>query len=208
MDCRRQKLTAHCETQLLQSVHSDYRRSFSSFLYYLLFSLSVYSSWRNRWKNFRNISNFQKRKKELRRWKLLKVAGSKQQAQYSILFKLQTNKDFNKEAFKATCGNLWRSNQGVTIKDVGQNLFIAIFGSEEHLTSVIDKSPWSFDKKLILMKRFHGDSSPANVTFSHSLFWIRIFNIPIKCMNKAVRTRIGNKVGELIMVDAPKSGLA
>ena len=136
------------------------------------------------------------------------VAGSKQQAQYSILFKLQTNKDFNKEAFKATCGNLWRSNQGVTIKDVGQNLFIAIFGSEEHLTSVIDKSPWSFDKKLILMKRFHGDSSPANVTFSHSLFWIRIFNIPIKCMNKAVGTRIGNKVGELIMVDAPKSGLA
>ena len=26
-------------------------------------------------------------------------AGSKQQAQYSILFKLQTNRDFNKEAF-------------------------------------------------------------------------------------------------------------
>ena len=47
------------------------------------------------------------------------VAGSKQQAQYSILFKLQTNKDFNKEAFKATCGNLWNSNQGVTIGEVG-----------------------------------------------------------------------------------------
>ena len=27
-------------------------------------------------------------------------------------------------------------------------------------------------------------------------------------MNKAIGTRIGNEMGELIMVDAPKSGLA
>ena len=65
---------------------------------------------------------------------------------------------------------------------------------------VVDKSLWSFDKKLILMKRFHGDSSPANVTFNHSPFWICIFNIPIKSMNKAVGSSIGNKMGELIMM--------
>ena len=136
------------------------------------------------------------------------VAGSKQQAQYSILFKLQTNKAFNKEAFKATCGDLWHFNQSVTIREVGQNLFIAVFGSEDQSMTVLDKSPWSFDKKLILMKRFLDDSSPAIVTFSHSPSWIHIFNIPIKSMNNAVGTRIGNEMGELIMVDAPKSGLA
>ena len=74
--------------------------------------------------------------------------------------------------------------------------------------TVLDKSPSSFDKKLILMKRFLDDSSPANVTFSHSPFWICIFSIPIKSMNKAIETKIGNEMGELIMVDAPKSGLA
>ena len=58
------------------------------------------------------------------------------------------------------------------------------------------------------MKRFFGDISPAKVTFSHSLFWIRIFNIPIKSMNKDVGARIANEMGELIMVDAPKSGFA
>ena len=40
------------------------------------------------------------------------VAISKQQAQFSILFTLQTTKDFNKEAFKSTCTSLWRSSQG------------------------------------------------------------------------------------------------
>ena len=65
-----------------------------------------------------------------------KVAISKQKAQFSILFKLQTTKDFNKEAFKATCVNLWRSSQGVTIKEVRQNLFLAIFGSEDRKSVV------------------------------------------------------------------------
>ena len=74
--------------------------------------------------------------------------------------------------------------------------------------TVLNKSPSSFDKKLILMKRFLDDSSPTNVTFSHSPFWICIFSIPIKSMNKVIGTRIGNEMGELIMVDAPKSGLA
>ena len=133
------------------------------------------------------------------------VAISKQQAQFNILFMLQTTKDFNKEAFKSTCLSLWRCSWGVTIKEVGQNLFLAIFGSEELVREIIDKSPWSFDKSPILMKCFYGDISPANVSFTHSPFWIRIFNIPIKSMNKDVGARIANKMGELIMVDAPKS---
>ena len=66
------------------------------------------------------------------------VAASKEQAKYSILFKLQTNKDFNKDAFKSTCANLWRASHGVNIKEVGQNLFLAIFVSEEHLEIVFD----------------------------------------------------------------------
>ncbi|KAL0007353.1 hypothetical protein SO802_008855 [Lithocarpus litseifolius] len=136
------------------------------------------------------------------------VAVSKLQAKFSILFKLQTNKDFNKDAFKSTCANLWRASHGVNIKEVGQNLFLAIFVSEEHLEVVFDKGPWSFDKKLILMKRFSGDVSPAKVTFTHSAFWIRIFNIPIKSMSREVGAKIANEVGELITVDAPKSGVA
>ena len=98
------------------------------------------------------------------------VAVSKQQAQFNILFKLQTTKDFNKEAFKSTCLSLWRCSRGVTIKEVGQNLFLAIFGSEEHVREIIDESPWSFDKRPILMKCFYGDISPANVSFTHSPF--------------------------------------
>ena len=76
------------------------------------------------------------------------------------------------------------------------------------MTEVLDRSPWSFDKRLILMKQFNGDLSPGNVSFQYSSFWIRVFNIPIKSMNSVVGTRIANEIGVPILIDAPKSGLA
>ena len=98
------------------------------------------------------------------------VALSKDHAQLSILFKLQSIKDFNKEAFKSTIQKLWRGLHGVTIKEVGSNLFLAIFVREEDMKEVLDKSPWSFDRKLILLKCFHEDLSPGNVAFKYSPF--------------------------------------
>lgn len=48
--------------------------------------------------------------------------------------------------------------------------------------------------------------SPNNVTFEHSPFWIRVFNISIKSMNRVVGTRLAKEIGTLVMVDTPKSG--
>ena len=93
------------------------------------------------------------------------VAQSKEQAQLNLLFKLQTNRDFNKEAFKSTIQQLWRGPQPVTIKEVRNNLFLAISETKEHKNDILDKSPWSFDKSLVLLKRFTSDVSSENVTF-------------------------------------------
>ena len=69
------------------------------------------------------------------------VAQLKEQAQFSLLFKLQTNKDFSKEAIKSTIQQLWRGSQRVSIKEVGNNLFLAIFDTEDHMNDILDRSP-------------------------------------------------------------------
>ena len=93
------------------------------------------------------------------------VSNSKQHAKFSILFKLQTSKDFNKEAFKSTVQKLWCGLHGATIKEVGNNLFLAIFTNEEDMVEVLDRSPWSSDRILILLKQFKCDLSPSDVSF-------------------------------------------
>ena len=73
---------------------------------------------------------------------------------------------------------------------------------------VLDKSTWTFDMRLILLKQFKGDLSSGNVSFQYSHFWIQVFNIPIKSMNFFVGTRIANEIGVSLLVDGPKSRLA
>ena len=75
------------------------------------------------------------------------------------------------------------------------------------MMEVLDRSPWSFDRKLILLKHFNGDLSSGNVSFQYSPFWIRVLNIPIKSMNKAIGNHTIKDIGVLLLVDAPKSGL-
>ena len=58
------------------------------------------------------------------------------------------------------------------------------------------------------MKHFNGDVSPSNVTFQRSHFWIRVFNIPIRSMNRIVGNCIANEICIPLLVDAPKSDLA
>ena len=48
--------------------------------------------------------------------------------------------------------------------------FLAISVREEDMKEVLDKSPWSFDSKQILLKRFHEGLSPSNVSFQYSPF--------------------------------------
>ena len=76
------------------------------------------------------------------------------------------------------------------------------------MMDVLDRSPWSFDKRLVLLKQFEGDLSPGNVKFQRSPFWIRAFNIPIKSMNMTIGKHIAKEIGTPLLIDAPKSGLA
>ena len=75
------------------------------------------------------------------------------------------------------------------------------------MAEILDRSPWYFDRRLILLKHFNGDLSPGNVTFQYSPFWIWVFDIPIKSMNKIVGTSIAEEIGSPLMVDAFKNGL-
>ena len=124
------------------------------------------------------------------------VAYSQMRAQFSVLVKLQINKDYNKEAFKAIVRRLLRCLSGVSITEVGNNLYMATFDKGSEMEEIIAKGPWPFNKCFILLKRLHGDTSPFDVKFPNAYFWIRVFNIPVKSMNRDVSSRLANEIGE------------
>ena len=84
---------------------------------------------------------------------------------------------------------------------------MAVFSRRDDMERIFVRSPWTFDKMLILIVRFEGDLQPTGVRFSHAAFWIRVFNLPIKSMIREVGEDIGQEIGRLLEVDVPENGL-
>jgi hypothetical protein len=83
----------------------------------------------------------------------------------------------------------------ITVRDIENNLFLAVFNKGDDLERVFVQSLWTFDKKLIQMIRFEADMQPAAVKFMYSAFWIRVYNLPILSMVQEVGENIGNNIG-------------
>ena len=125
------------------------------------------------------------------------------QSQFSLLVKLLTTKAFNIEAFKTSLRSQWKLDKMPLVRQVGANLFMFAFHSEEALEKVLFMRPWSYDKHLVLIKRFVGDTQPQSVKFSEETFWIRVQNLPIKSMTQEVSESIGKAIGTVDRVDIP-----
>ena len=67
--------------------------------------------------------------------------------------------------------------------------------------------PWSYEKQLVLMKEFEGELIPKEISLKWSLFWIQIYNLPLKCMTSESNFKIGAKIGEVIEVDVHEKGV-
>ena len=84
------------------------------------------------------LSNKEKHRISLRRDPIVK---SKKEAQFSILFKILSTKLFNADAFNGTVRSLWVGHGGVTIRDIEENLFMAVFREKDDMERVFVKSP-------------------------------------------------------------------
>lgn len=72
---------------------------------------------------------------------------------------------------------------------------------------VLVQSSWTFDKKLIQIVRFESDMQPTFVKFTHSVFWICVYNLPFLSMVADVEENIGNDIGRVLEVDVPNNGI-
>ena len=134
------------------------------------------------------LSDQEKQHIRVQKERLLK---SHQEAKFSVLFKLLTTRTFNGNAFKSSVRVMWASHGVLSVTTLDDNLFLAAFPSDAAVMRIFSTSPWTFDKKLILMARFVGDLQPTAVKFTHAAFWIRIVNLPIKSMKREMGEDIG-----------------
>lgn len=68
-----------------------------------------------------------------------------------------TQRSINIEALKKTIRMVWKPNKGVLISDIEEDLFLIEFRYKRDKQKVLDMSPWSYKKNLVLLQDFDGD---------------------------------------------------
>ncbi|KAM1056803.1 hypothetical protein ACFX13_030918 [Malus domestica] len=133
------------------------------------------------------------------------VEGALLGLQYTMIAEVLTSKVVNGEVFVDCFMSLWRGREGVSIRDIGENRFLARFASQQDLLRVVEADqPWFFKGDLVMV----ADRSAKGLnrwTLLHlGTFWVQVHNVPILSMTQAVAESIGGLMGTVRKVD--KSG--
>ncbi|KAK2989806.1 hypothetical protein RJ640_006123 [Escallonia rubra] len=71
----------------------------------------------------------------------------------------------------------------------------------------MDGSPWSFDKQLLILKEYDGDTQPSEIDLNWSPFWIQIHNLPFNQMEKGTGEAIGRRCSQVLDMDVNADGI-
>ena len=124
-----------------------------------------------------------------------------------FVMKVLSHKCMNIETLRKNLRMLWKPNKGVQINEIGDELFLVEFGDGRDKKRVMDMSPWTYEKQLILLKEFVGEQVPKEISLWQSPFLVQIHNLPLNSRTRETGWAIGSKLGEVMEVDVAESGV-
>lgn len=104
--------------------------------------------------------------------------------------------------------NAWGNPKGLVVRSVGENLFIAEFGSKQDMERILDGAPWNVSKRAVLFKRYVPNLRPADMVFNKMPIWVRIMNLPFGLMNKRWGFELAGMIGEVEKLELDEHGRA
>ena len=84
---------------------------------------------------------------------------------------------------------------------MGERLFQFRFKLESQLTWVLDNGPWSFDNKLLVLRRWERGMTANLVTFPTLPIWVQVWGLPFDLINEEAGWEIGKGLDHVYEVD-------
>ncbi|KAK5833753.1 hypothetical protein PVK06_017607 [Gossypium arboreum] len=115
--------------------------------------------------------------------------------------KIMETEHLNSEAMYRVFRSLWYTKEEVDFVALKEGPVIVKFGCLEDRSRILNLMPWLFDKCLFSMVPFVKGKNIASYKFWLSPFWLRVYNIPIKVIDRQLALDVGNTIGELMAID-------
>uniref|UniRef100_A0A7N2LME0 CCHC-type domain-containing protein n=1 Tax=Quercus lobata TaxID=97700 RepID=A0A7N2LME0_QUELO len=115
----------------------------------------------------------------------------------TIAAKFLTKRALNTESVVRTFNPIWRSKNGFKVRNVGNHTILFIFDNEEEVKKIMEGEPWSFDKHLVMIKRYDYSIPIKDLVFDQVSLWVQVHDIPIKYLSREVAEKLCEAVGEV-----------
>ncbi|KAL9420044.1 hypothetical protein AB3S75_037757 [Citrus x aurantiifolia] len=135
----------------------------------------------------------------------IKVGGKKIE-DGCLVGKVMVNREVKSVGLKAALQHVWRTIREVQIEEMGDNVFIFIFGTEADKRNILAGGPWHFYRTLIALVEPSGIGEITKQSFTHVSFWVQLYNVPIMCMNEEIIKEIGEEIGKVEEVGTNPAG--
>ncbi|XP_065624185.1 uncharacterized protein LOC136065223 [Quercus suber] len=118
--------------------------------------------------------------------------------EYTLAAKFFTKRALNIEAVARTLKPLRRMKQDFEIQDMGNHILLFVFENELDANLVLLGEPWSFDKYLVVLRRYEEDISLQRLRFDIAKFWVQVHSLPARRMVLETAENFCKSVGWVI----------
>lgn len=124
-----------------------------------------------------------------------------------LVGKIFSERSMNRDTIRNQLPRILNAKRNVEVEIVGDNLFLAVFTSEEDRRRALLEGPWHFFQSLMLFKAPLGMQNPSEVIFDEVEVWIQCHNLPVACMHPTYVRHIGEQLGRVLEIDIGEGGL-
>ena len=89
----------------------------------------------------------------------------------------------------------------MSVKKVGDRLFVFQFGDKMEKKRVFVRQPWSFNKSLLVLANFEEHTKLEEVLLQWCPFRVQIHRLPLGLMTEKIGIILGETIGEVEEVD-------
>ena len=116
---------------------------------------------------------------------------------FVVAAKFLTSRFLVLEAVVRTFKQIWRSQNGFKIRQIGNHIVLFVFDNIQDVERILQNQPWTFDKHLVVLKRYEEGSQVKDLVFDKAWFWVQVHDIPLSFMSKKVAESLCDTVGEV-----------
>lgn len=130
------------------------------------FVLSLFTGMEDLTRSWQKLSLSSKEGEKMDLLKNRKIQG------FALMAKFFSRRSLNVDAVARTFQPLWRTSGDFHVSDAKHNYVVFIFELEEDVEKVLMGKSWSFDRHLVVFRRYDGSVLVQDLHFERVSFWV------------------------------------